>query len=234
MMLLDITARYHPLEAFLFDYIVAPAVLSTLSSFKSAILSAAEKGCKVLDIGCGGGQLAIDLKKTDEGLDVTGLDLSISQLRRARSRDAGARAGLHLVQASALELPFPDEAFDLVYSVDCLKHWPDKNKGLRECIRLLRPGGLLLITEVDRECTLQNGLRFVRRWNVPAIFRPLSILPFFLFAVRRSLSTEEARSLAEPLPLEDVVIEPGPAGVNWTLMALKPRLRAAHRVRPGR
>ena len=227
-MLLDITARYHPLEAFLFDYIVAPAVFHTLSSFKNTIFAAAKPGWRILDIGCGGGQLAIDLKRTDEGLDITGLDLSISQLRRARTRSMRARAGLRLVQGSALELPFPAESFDLVYSVDCLKHWPDKDKGLRECIRLLKPGGMLLITEVDRGCTLLSGLRFVRRWNVPAVLKPLSLFPFFLFAVWRSLSLEEARSLAQPLPLRDVVVEPGPAGVNWTIKAVKP-LSSAHR-----
>lgn len=222
MMLLDVTAKYNSFEAFLFDYLVAPAVFDTLSSFKDTILAAAKEGYRILDIGCGGGQLAVDLKRTDGGLDLTGLDLCFSQLRRAKSRSTHARTDVHLVQASALELPFPDESFDLVYSVDCLKHWPDKNKGLRECIRLVKPGGTLLVTEVDRECPLAHGLRFVRKWNVPAVLKPCAIFPFYLFAVLRSLSMEEARALIEPLPLEDVVIEPGPAGVNWTIKARKP------------
>lgn len=226
MMLLDVTARYNPFEAFLFDYFVAPAVFDTLSSFEDIILSKAEQGSRILDIGCGGGHLAIDLKRMNEGLHVTGLDLSITQLRRARSRSAKARVNVHLVRASALELPFPDESFDLVYSVDCLKHWPDKSKGLRECIRLIKPTGTLLITEVDRECTFRDGLRFVRTWNVPAILKPLSVIPFFMFAVLRSLRMGEVRALVESLPLEDVTIETGPAGINWTLKAVKPRHRS--------
>jgi hypothetical protein len=91
-----------------------------------------------------------------------------------------------------------------------------------ECIRLIKPGGMLLITEVDRDCTLRHGLQFVRGWNVPAIVKPFSILPFFLFAVLRSLTKEDAYALIEPLPLQDVTIEPGPAGINWTLKAIKP------------
>lgn len=224
MMLLDVTDRYNPFEAFLFDYFVAPAVFNTLASFKNAILGTVQEEGRILDVGCGGGQLAIDLKRTREGLDVTGVDLSMSQLRRAKLRDGKARTNARFIRASALELPFPDESFDLVYSVDCLKHWPDKSKGLMECIRLTRPGGMLLITEVDRDCTLGRGLKFVRNWRVPAVLKPFAIIPFFLFAVLRSLTMEEARALVEPLCLQDVTVEPGPAGINWTLKAIKPHV----------
>lgn len=222
MMLLDVTAKYNPFEAFLFDYFVAPAVFETLSLFKETILAAVKEGCRVLDIGCGGGHLAIDLKSTRQGLDVIGLDLSISQLRRAKLRSTKARTNVHFIQASALELPFADESFDLVYSVDCLKHWPDKARGLRECIRLIKPGGMLLITEVNRDCTLRDGLQFVRTWTLPAILKPFAILPFFLFAVWRSLTMEEVRTLVEPLSLQNVTIESESASINWTMKAIKP------------
>jgi len=222
MMLLDVTAKYTPFEAFLFDYIVAPAVFATLSPFKNTILATTKDGGRILDIGCGGGQLAVDIKKTKGDLEVTALDLSFNQLRRAKHRGIKARTNVHFVQSSALDLPFPDESFDLVYSVDCLKHWPDRYKGIMECIRLIKPGGMLLITEVDRNCTLKTGLRFVRNWRVPAVLKPFSIFPFFLFAVLRSLTMEDARALVAPLPLHDVTIEPGPAGINWTMKATKP------------
>jgi SAM-dependent methyltransferase len=222
MVLFDIKARYNPFEAFVFDYFMSQAVIDTLQPFRDAILAEAQPGGRILDIGCGGGQLAIDLKKTRGDLAVTGVDLSINQIRRARARSARASEDVSFIQASALDLPFSDGSFDLVCSVDCLKHWPDMMRGLGECIRLIRPGGMLLITEIDRECTLKRGLQFVRRWRVPGLLKPLSLVPFFLFAVLRSLSMEDARALAGPLPLQDLTIEPGPGSVNWTLKARKP------------
>lgn len=222
MVIFDITAKYNPFEAFLYDCFVSPGVSRTISPFKDSILASAPEGSRILDVGCGGGQLAVDLKKTRDTLRVTGVDLSMSQVRRARLRGRKAGADVRFIQASALELPFPDGFFDLVYSVDCFKHWPDKRKGLSECLRVTRPGGTILITEVDRGCTVKNGLRFVQKWNVPAFIRPLSVVPFFLFAVLRSHTMDEARSLAEPLPFKDTTVGPGPGDVNWTLKAKAP------------
>lgn len=222
-MIFNVTDRYHPLEAFLFDSLVARAVLGTLGEFKGDILSSAGPGARVLDVGCGGGQLALALEHEGERLDVTGLDLSMGQLRRARRRGRKARARASFVRATALGLPFADESFDLVCSVDCLKHWPHRGAGLGECVRVLKPGGTLLLTEVDRECTLGSGLRFVRQWDVPFFLKPFSLVPFFVFAVLRSVTRKEALALARPLPLDGVRVETGPAGVNWTLKATKRR-----------
>jgi len=223
MMLLDVTARYHPFEAFLYDSLVAPAVLETLLPFRDMVLATMKETSRILDVGCGGGQLAIEIARARPDLEVTGVDLSSSQLRRAKFRSAAAGARVDFIQASALDLPLPDASFDLVYSVDCLKHWPEKGRGLRECARLLRPGGMLFITEVNRDCTLRQGWNLVSKWRVPLPLRPFFVLPFFLFAAWRSLTVTEARTLAAPLGLEDLVVEPDPDGINWVMRGIKRR-----------
>ncbi len=223
MMIFNVTDRYNPLEAFLFDFLVAEAVLGTLGEFKGDILASAGPSARILDVGCGGGQLALALEREGNGLSVTGLDLSLGQLGRARGRARKAGAQASFVRATALGLPFADESFDLVCSVDCLKHWPHRGVGLSECVRVLKPGGTLLLTEVDRKCPVRTGLRFVRQWNVPFFLKPFSLVPFFLFAVLRSVTREEALVLAQPLPLDGVRVETGPAGVNWTLKGTKRR-----------
>lgn len=59
--------------------------------------------------------------------------------------------------------------------------------------------------------------------DITAKYNPFeAFLNFSLFAVLRSLTMEEIRALIEPLPLQDVTIEPGPAGINWTMKAIKP------------
>ncbi|HVN72759.1 MAG TPA: class I SAM-dependent methyltransferase [Desulfomonilia bacterium] len=223
MVLFDITSRYNSLEAFLYDYLVAPAVFDTLLPFKDTVFAMMKEGSRILDIGCGGGQLAVELAKAKKGLDVTGVDLSISQLRRAKLRSMKAEVKVDFIRASALGLPLPDESIDLVYSVDSIKHWPDRGRGLRECVRVIKPGGMLFISEVNRDCTLGQGMRFVRNWRMPAVLRPFSVLSFFLFAVLRSLTLDEARALAVPLALDDVSVAPDLAGINWTIKAIKPR-----------
>jgi SAM-dependent methyltransferase len=71
-----------------------------------------------------------------------GSELSIDAVRAAHRRGRGDR----MVRASAMRLPFGDEAFDLVTALDLLEHLDDDHGGLREMRRVLRPGGHLLLS----------------------------------------------------------------------------------------
>lgn len=85
------------------------------------------KGLRTLDVGCGEGWL----EKLNP--EIVGLDFSAVALDRARENGA-----VHLVQASAHELPFEDGEFDLVVSLGCLEHFPDPIGSLREMGRVSR------------------------------------------------------------------------------------------------
>jgi SAM-dependent methyltransferase len=95
-------------------------------------------GCaRVLDVGCGGGHLAL---LTRHPREIVGVDLSKGSLRAAATLYSMA------VQTPADHLPFPDASFDTVVSSNFLGHVPFGNKDavLAEMIRVLRPGGRLL------------------------------------------------------------------------------------------
>jgi demethylmenaquinone methyltransferase/2-methoxy-6-polyprenyl-1,4-benzoquinol methylase len=76
---------------------------------------------------------------------VVGVDPSTGMLREARRRFAGP-----LVQGRAEALPFADARFDLLSVGYALRHVPDLEDAFRECLRVLKPGGRLLVLELSR------------------------------------------------------------------------------------
>jgi SAM-dependent methyltransferase len=95
------------------------------------------RGREVLELGCGAAQWSIALAA--DGMRVTGLDLSESQLRYARRADASVR----LVQASGEQLPFGSRTFDVVFCDHGAMSFCEPEVIVAECARVLRPGGLL-------------------------------------------------------------------------------------------
>jgi SAM-dependent methyltransferase len=102
----------------------------------------AQAGSRVLDLGCGTGELARSL--TASGLRVTGCDISPQMLRHARDR--GGCAGWVRLAPGWGRLPFASGAFDVVVAASVLEYVDDPAAVLRECARVLRYGGLKLYT----------------------------------------------------------------------------------------
>ena len=108
-------------------------------------------GAAVLEIGFGPGHaLELLARKAPLGL-IAGADHSALMVETARKRLAPRRgpAALDLRVAEADRLPFPDEAFDLVYAVNSYHQWPDKEAALAEIAGVLKPGGELVLSIRD-------------------------------------------------------------------------------------
>ncbi len=115
-------------------------------------LAAITPGMRVLDAGCGFGGTLACLDARVEGLDLVGLNIDPRQLRRAADlaqsrphRPSGRPTGF--VAADACTLPFADASFDRVLAVECIFHFPSRAAFLAEVRRVLRPGGVLVISD---------------------------------------------------------------------------------------
>jgi len=113
-------------------------------------------GDRVLDACCGTGDLAALASRA--GATVTGLDFSEAMLERARRKSSA----VEWVQGDVLALPFPDGSFDAATVGFGMRNVSDLEAGLRELLRVLRPGGRLGILEITRP---RGPLRiFFRLW----------------------------------------------------------------------
>ena len=115
----------------------------------------AKPGDKVLDFGCGGGRL---LEVLPDGIEYHGLDISSRLLSLAREKylDKGKNKGkkqrkisFHYQPATSKRLPWPDNYFDLIYSIAVFHHLPSRRyrqEVLMELKRVLKPNGRLVLT----------------------------------------------------------------------------------------
>ena len=115
--------------------------------FTSALTPNVPPGGQVLDLGCGTGELARVLASA--GWPVTACDISEQMLGRAIVRDEAGTVEWVLLDPAWRVLPFERASFDAITASSLLEYIDDPGAVLRECARLLRPGGVVLCTVPD-------------------------------------------------------------------------------------
>lgn len=108
------------------------------------------KGLNVLDVGCGGGILADSMAR--QGATVTGIDLSAKALRVAQLHALEAQTpniNYREISAEAMALEQPG-SFDVVTCMEMLEHVPDPASVVRACAELVRPGGWVFFSTLNR------------------------------------------------------------------------------------
>jgi tocopherol O-methyltransferase len=181
---------------------------------------------RILDVGCGIGGSSLYLAEKFNA-EVTGITLSPVQASRAQARAqaAGMTTGKPSAQfrvANALEIPFADRSFDLIWSLESGEHMPNKVKFMQECLRVLKPGGTFLMVTWCHRPIEQQPLTADEQWHLAEIYR-VYCLPYVISlpeyaAIARSLDCRNIRTAdwsAAVAPFWDVVIDS-----TWTPRAI--------------
>jgi ubiquinone/menaquinone biosynthesis C-methylase UbiE len=156
----------------------------------------AQPGERILDVGCGPGYYVAELaERVGEGGSVVGVDLSAPMLAVAGRRCEGL-PNTEFHEGEATALPVEDESFDAVVSVQVLEYVADVEAALGEIQRVLRPGGRVVLWDVDWATVSMNARdrgrleRVLRAWDQHLVDPSL---PRTLAARLRAVGFEDVR-----------------------------------------
>jgi ubiquinone/menaquinone biosynthesis C-methylase UbiE len=105
-----------------------------------------QPGARILDVGCGTGEY---VRRANElGFSASGIEPAEAMRQAAIEKNPGST----ILDGLATEIPFPDRTFDFVICIEVLRylHGADNRQALREVYRVLKPGGTLFLTTVNR------------------------------------------------------------------------------------
>jgi 2-polyprenyl-6-hydroxyphenyl methylase/3-demethylubiquinone-9 3-methyltransferase len=173
------------------------------------------RGKRVLDVGCGGGILAEAMAA--RGANVTGIDLGDAPLSVARLhlQESGVQVDYRRVSAEDLAAESPG-AFDVVTCLEMLEHVPDPASTVAACARLVKPGGTLFFSTINRN---------PKSWLLAIVGAEyvLNLLP---------RGTHDYMKLIRPSELEAMCRKAGLAVREWTGMHYNP-LTQRYSLGPG-
>ena len=130
-------------------------------------------GAELLSVGCGPGVILQAATTLRRGVKGTGVDISESRIREAVQRNNG-KPRLTFVRGDAQALQFPANTFDLVYCRMLLEYLPRKKEAVAEMVRVCKPGGTVLLQDLDGQLLWHYPEDAVMQRGVEAVVAALS------------------------------------------------------------
>jgi len=154
----------------------------------------------VLSVGCGPGVILNEVSALHASVRATGMDISADRVKEAIQRNR-ENSRLNFVRGDAQAIPFPSNRFDLVYSRMLLQYLREKEKAVAEMARVCRPGGIVLLQDLDgqllwhypEDASVQRAVEKVLAALAPTGFDPFVGRKLFYLAQKAGLRNVEVQ-----------------------------------------
>lgn len=165
-----------------------------------------------LEIGPGPGYLGLEWLKSTQGTQLTGLDISPDMIALA-SQNAQQYGLLDRVEyrlGNGDALPFADQQFDLVFSNGSLHEWQHPDQTFTEIVRVLKPGGKWMVTDLRRDLSLP--VKWFLWWGT----RPAFIRPWLNSSIDAAYTPAELEQMLHAAGVHGCQVGADPFGVTVT------------------
>jgi len=169
-------------------------------------LAPAGQPLRALDLGCGPGDIPIEVARRCPRWSITAVDAADAMLRIAMERAADAKVGnLRFVRDDAKTLALIDGGFDVIFTNSLLHHLPDPSGFWRQVKRLSKPGTVLFLRDLARPASARDADRIVARYAGNE---------------STTLRDEFRRSLLSAFTLDEVRAQLDTADLSWSRVAM--------------
>lgn len=174
---------------------------------------------KLVDLGCGSGNLIVQITKHYPNLDLIGVDISseILELAKKRAFESNLNEKIKFKIGSVEDLPFSDNSIDFLISSLSLHHWQEPIKALSEACRVLKQKGILLIFDFRRDARkfFYGLLKFATKVVVPKALKEINEP---IGSLQAGYTPKEIRHLISQTSINNIEIVPCLA---WMFIEIK-------------
>lgn len=158
----------------------------------------------VLEIGPGPGYVGLEWLKRCPQSTLTGCEISREMIKLAKKNavEYGFESKSDYIEGNCMQMSFPDNFFDAVFSNGSLHEWENPDKVFNEIQRVLKPGGLFCITDMRRD------VKPLIKWMIYHSTKPKEIRPGFLTSLNAAYTVSEMRALLSRSVLKSTKVTP--------------------------
>jgi len=173
---------------------------------------------KVLEIAPGPGYFCIELAKLGN-YQITGLDISKSFVEIARRNAAEAGLKIDFREGNASAMPFKENTFDFTFCQAAFKNFSEPVKAIAEMYRVLRPGGLSVISDLRRDASAEEIEREIKGMGLGRINAFMVRWTFKNMLLKNAYSIDEMKSMVARTPFGQCKINVD--GVGFQVLLVK-------------